>query len=263
MELIDSHAHLEFQDFDTDRSDMIQRAADQGISKILSIGTRADGWDTIYGLTQTYTSVFMTVGIHPCECSIEHEANLEKKLLDFAQKTKVVGLGETGLDAYHDPCDLRLQERFFRTHIQVAQTLDLPVVIHARDAEDDMLRILKEVTKSAPLRAVMHCFTGSASMAEACLDLGCYISFSGIITFKNAVSVREALKVVPLNRLLVETDAPYLAPQPYRGQRNEPAYTLHTAEKMAEVKETSLQEIAKTTTHNFYTLFNRVPQGNL
>lgn len=257
MRLVDSHCHLEFSDF-PDIEAVIARAESQHISPLLSIGTRLDHLHALVELTHRFPSVYGTVGLHPHEAEKNSLEELRTTLLTYSHEPKIVGFGETGLDFYYDHSDRARQEESFRCHIQAALTENLPLVVHTRAAEAETIRLLKEEGKGN-LRGVIHCFTGTAWLAEAALALGFYISLSGIITFKNAEAIREVVKNIPLDRLLVETDAPYLAPVPHRGKRNEPAFVRYTAEKVADLKNLSLEEVATATTGNFFDLFTKIP----
>ena len=256
--LVDSHAHLEFDDFAADQEEILERAEKAGVEAIVSIGTRRQGWDRIAALTHTFDQVYMTAGVHPCDVASDDLSTLEKALDTYAQKPKVVGLGETGLDFFHTPYDQKRQEEAFRLHIKVARKHDLPIVVHSRNAEERTAEMIKEAVAEGPLRVVLHCFAGSLEMAKACLPLGCYFSASGIITFKNAHSLREVFAFLPADKLLVETDAPYLAPSPFRGKRNEPSYVKYTAEALATLRGESFEVLAHQTTKNFHRLFSRV-----
>lgn len=262
VHLVDSHAHLDFPGL-TDRLDEVfKNAAAVGVRDILSIGTTPASWDVIVPLAESRLKskkgprVFATVGVHPCDCAEVKAHTLADTLSERTASPAVVGLGETGLDFFHQPFDRAHQEACLAAHMQVGIAHNLPLVIHTREAEEATLQVLAPAMQRG-LRVVIHCFSGSAGFAEACLAMGCYISFSGIVTFKKAEALREVVRLVPLDRLLVETDAPYLAPDPYRGKTNEPAFVRHTAEKIAAVKGIALDEVAAATTHNFFRLFTK------
>jgi TatD DNase family protein len=258
---VDSHAHLEFAAFDGERDTLIERALKGGVMRIVSIGTRLDNWEKIYKITQKHEAVFMTAGVHPCDVETHDLSKLKHHLEKFLKKEKVVGVGESGLDFYHRPFDQKKQEESFSIHIEAARSFDVPVVVHSREAEGRTTSMLKEAFQAGPIRAVLHCFSGSLDMTKACLDLGCYFSTSGILTFKNATNVREVFSFLPLDRILIETDAPYLAPHPFRGKRNEPAYVVHTAQKLADIKNLTLEEVGRLTSENFFALFSKVPKA--
>ena len=256
--LVDSHAHLEFDAFDGDREAMLKRAKEAGVKAIVSIGTRVDNWDAILRIARQNPFVFMTVGVHPCDVSSDVLGSLKEKLQHYLALPQVVGVGETGLDYYHEPFDKELQKAFFRVQIEVARAFDVPIVVHSRGAEEDTVSLLEEAFGQGDVRVVLHCFSGSYEMAKACAALGCYFSASGILTFKNAEEVRQVFQMLPEDKILVETDAPYLAPSPYRGKRNEPAYVVETAKRLGDIRGLSFEAIAALTTTNFQRLFSRV-----
>lgn len=254
--LVDSHCHLDFPDFQDDFEDVLARAKESGIETMVTICTHVSKFAQVLAIAQAHDHIYCTVGIHPHNADKEDLVSVEK-LVELASDPKVIGLGETGLDYFYDQAPRDLQRQQFRTHITVARQLDLPVIIHTREAEEDTLEILREEMAIGPFRALIHCFTASQDFADAVLEMGLYISISGIVTFKNAQDLRDAVKTVPLDRLLVETDAPYLAPIPKRGKRNEPAFTAHTAAAVAELKGISVEEAARQTTDNFFRLFSK------
>lgn len=257
--LVDSHCHLDFPDFAEELDDVVARARANGIGLILTICTHLTRFDRVLAVAERFDDIYCTVGIHPHEAGTEPEATADR-LVDLARHPKVVGFGETGLDYFYDHSPREAQQASFRTHIEAARRADLPVIIHTRDAEADTLRILAEEMDKGPFTGVVHCFSSSAELAEKAVELGLYISMSGIVTFKKAEALRETVKGVPLERLLVETDAPYLAPVPKRGKRNEPAFTAHTAAVVAGLKEMPAEAFAQATTENFLTLFPKVPR---
>lgn len=252
--LVDSHCHLDFPDFADELDAVIERAGAAGIGWMLTISTHLTRFDRVRAIAETYPNVFCTVGIHPHEAGSEPET-AARQLIRLAGHPKVVGLGETGLDFYYEHSPREAQERSFRAHIAAAREAGLPLVIHTRDAEDDTLRILREEHARGAFSGLLHCFSGSRALAEGAIDLGLFISFSGIVTFKKADALREVAKALPLERLLVETDAPYLAPEPKRGKRNEPAFTALTAERLAALKGLAADDFAEATTANFFRLF--------
>jgi TatD DNase family protein len=249
--LVDSHCHLDFADFAAERDEVVARARAAGIGTMLTIGTRLDEFPAVEAIAEADPDIWCSVGAHPHEAA-DHAAMTAAELAALAAHPRVVGIGETGLDYHYDHSPRDVQARVFRTHIRAARASGLPLIIHAREADDDIARILRE--EAAP-PGVMHCFSSGRGLAEAALDLGFYISISGIVTFKNADDLRSIVRDVPLERLLVETDAPYLAPVPYRGRRNEPAYVATTAAAVAALKGIAPEEFARATTDNFFRLF--------
>jgi TatD DNase family protein len=256
--LIDSHCHLDFADFDSERDAIVERARAAGLRRMITISTRTDAFGSISRLAETYEEVFCTVGTHPHHAHEEAEVS-QDRLVDLARHPKCVGIGEAGLDYHYDKTPRDVAVRVFRTHIAAARQSGLPIVIHARDADADVAAILRDEMGKGAFKGLLHCFTASAALAEAALSLGLFISFSGVLTFKNSQPLREIARTVPLDRLLVETDAPYLAPVPYRGKRNEPAFVAATAKTLAEVKGVSIQTIANETSANTLRLFSKMP----
>jgi TatD DNase family protein len=255
--LVDSHLHLEFKDFAQDLEAVLARAKVAGVGIMVSIGTRQKGWESIYNLIHPHPQLYMTAGVHPCDIEGHDLDAVKAGLKDYLSRERVIGVGETGLDFFHKPYDAAKQKDFFRLQIEMGRHFDIPVVVHSRNAEDETVTVLEEAFSEGPLRVVLHCFSGSLEMAKACLNLGCYFSASGILTFKNAKSVQEVFTSLPLDKILVETDAPYLAPAPHRGKRNEPAFVKLTAEQLANLRGASFKAIAEATTQNFFTLFSR------
>ena len=256
--LIDSHVHLDDPRYDPDRPEMFTRAQDAGVEAFITIGCDLVSSRAAVKLADQHPNVYATVGVHPHE--VKHiEDAWYPELKDLAQHRKVVGYGEIGLDFHYDHSPRDTQRERFREQIRLAQELQLPIVIHTREAQDDTITILRE-EHASQFGGVFHCFSGDTWLAKEALDLGFYLSFSGIITFKNATMLREIVQTVPDNRLLIETDAPYLTPVPFRGKRNESAYVKTVAEKIAEVKEgpttSAFERIAKITTANAKTLFS-------
>ncbi|MBM3509899.1 MAG: TatD family deoxyribonuclease [Alphaproteobacteria bacterium] len=252
--LIDSHCHLDFDEFAGDFAGVLERARGAGVERMLTIGTKFAKWDAVVRLAEAEPALWCTVGIHPHEAASD-SLDGSAVLIARAAHPKVIGVGETGLDYYYEKSPRDRQQRNFRFHIAAARALGLPVVIHSRDADDDMAAILRDEATKGPFSGVIHCFTASAALAECALALGLYISFSGIVTFRNAEALRTVARAVPDDRLLVETDAPYLAPVPMRGKRNEPAFVAHTAAFLAQLRGVPLETLAAQTTRNFYTLF--------
>ncbi len=258
MMLIDSHCHLDCPEFEADLPEVVARAREAGIGGMITIGTHLSLFPQVAAIAARYAdqNIWCSVGMHPEYVGEEDEALLTPaNLIRLAAHPRVVGIGECGLDYYYDNSPRDVQRERFRMQIDVAKTLDLPLIVHTRDAEEDTLLLLKEAGPT--LRGVLHCFSSSRALAEAALELGFYISLSGILTFNKSDDLRETARHIPLDRLLVETDAPFLAPVPLRGKRNEPAHTVHTAKRLAELKGVSLEALAEATTANFFSLFTR------
>ena len=252
--LVDSHCHLDFPDFAQERDAVIDRARAAGVGTMLTICTKIAEFDRISAIAESDDNIWCTVGTHPHEAQGEPGTRVAD-LVTLAQHPKVVAIGECGLDFYYDESPRDIQEAVFRTHIAAARATGLPLVVHTRDADALTAKILTETASDHGLRGVLHCFTSSRELALHALDLGFYISFSGIVTFKNAEELRQTAQIVPLDRLLVETDAPFLAPVPKRGKRNEPAFVRHTAEFLANLRGISLADLAAATSDNFHRLF--------
>ncbi len=255
--LVDSHCHLDFPDFAGKVDDVLARARAAGVGVCVSIGTELARFPGVKAVAEAHDNVWCSVGVHP------HES--EKELLDDAAvliaeaaHLKVVGIGETGLDYYYEHSPRDPQRVNFRSHIAAARQTGLPVIVHTRDADDDTIEILRDEMGKGAFTGLIHCFTGTQRLADVALELGLYISVSGIATFKNSTALRDVIKTVPLDRLLVETDAPYLAPVPHRGKTNEPSFVVHTANMLAELKSVSPDELATATTDNFFRLFSKV-----
>ena len=254
--LVDSHCHLDFPDFAEEQDAVIARARAAGVGTMVTICTKIAEFDRIRAIAERDEDIWCTVGTHPHEAQGEPDTE-SARLVALAQHPKVIGIGECGLDFYYEESPRDVQESVFRNHLAAARGSGLPVVIHTRDADDETARILTETAGDGGLRGVLHCFTSSIELARHALDLGFYISFSGIVTFKNAEALRETARAVPLERMLVETDAPFLAPVPKRGKRNEPAFVTHTAAFLANLKGISAAELADATTANFHRLFTK------
>ncbi|MGH6818487.1 MAG: TatD family hydrolase [Methylovirgula sp.] len=254
--LIDSHCHLDFEDFAADREAVIARARAAGLERMITISTRVKEFATVCGLAEAHHDVFCTVGTHPHNAAEEQVAASE--LVALAQHPKCVGIGEAGLDYHYDYAPREIAARVFRTHIAAARETGLPLVVHAREADADVAAILESEMEQGPFTAVLHCFTASRRLAEVGLALGFYVSFSGVLTFKKSDELRAIARDVPIDRLLVETDAPFLAPVPYRGKRNEPAFVVETAKILAEVKGLSATGLAATTSANTLRLFSKM-----
>ena len=260
VSLVDSHCHLDFPDFEDQLDEVVSRAGDAGIDYMLTICTRVTEFPKIHAVAAAYDNIWCSVGIHPHNADSEPETTAET-LMDLADDPKVVAFGETGLDFFYDHSDRGRQETSFRAHISAARETGLPIIVHTRDADADMTRILRDEHAKGAYPGVIHCFSSGPELAAAALDLGLYISISGIVTFKKAGELRETVKTVPVERLLVETDSPYLAPVPKRGKRNEPAFTAYTAETVAELKGLDVAELGRITSENFFTLFNKTERS--
>lgn len=256
--LVDSHCHLDYPDFAEEGvAEIVNRAKSAGVGHFLTICTEIAKFPQILAVAESSPLIHCTVGTHPHHAADAGEINVSRdEIVAFTKNDKVVGIGETGLDYYYEHSPPAEQQRVFATHIEAAVETDLPLVIHTRDADDDTIRVMTDAGQRKA-RGVMHCFSGGRKLADASMDLGFYISFSGIITFKKADELRDVVKHVPLDRILVETDSPYLAPIPHRGKRNEPSFVVHTARMVAELKGISTEDVAAATTENFFKLFNK------
>ncbi len=257
-ELVDSHCHLDFEPLGDQLAEVLARARANDVGHMLCVSVTLENYHKIQAISDKYSHVFSSVGVHPNER--EGRDPEVDDLVKLAANPRVVAIGETGLDYYRSQGDMGWQQERFRRHIRAARQARKPLIIHTRDAVADTLAILRE-ENAAEAGAVMHCFTESWDVAKAAMDLGFYISFSGIVTFANATALREVAARVPDDRLLVETDSPYLAPVPYRGKTNEPAYVKHVAERLAEVRGVSVDHIATVTTGNFFKLFQSAPRA--
>ena len=257
--LIDSHCHLDFPDFATELDAVVARARSAGIQRLVTISTRVARHDALLAIAERFPDVYCSVGTHP---HYAHE-ELDVTATDLVERTraaKVVALGEAGLDYHYDNSPREAQEKGFRTNIAAARATGLPLVIHTREADDDTARILEEEMGKGAFPAVLHCFTGGAELARRAIALGLFISFTGILTFKTSDALRAIAAELPADRILVETDAPYLAPRNCRGKRNEPAFVVETAKVLAETRGVSFDAIAQQTTANFFALFSKVPR---
>lgn len=257
--LVDSHCHLDFPDFAAELDAVVARAEAAGLERMVTISTRVRRFDGLRAIAERFPSVYCSVGTHPHHAHEELDITTAD-LVKLAAHPKVVAIGEVGLDYHYDYGTPQAQEQGLRVHIAAARETGLPLVIHSRDADDDMARILTEETGKGPFPAVLHCFTGSRELALAGIALGFSVSFSGILTFKKSDELRAIAAELPADRILVETDAPYLAPGPYRGKRNEPAYVVETARVLAKTRGVTYEEIARATTDNFFRLFGKVPR---
>lgn len=258
--LVDSHCHLDFPDFAAELDAVVERARAAGVGRMLTIGTRLSAFDQVLAVAERYDDVCCTVGVHPHEAAAESAVTAER-LMEIARHPKVVGIGEAGLDYYYDNAPRERQREVFRLHICAARESGLPLIVHSRNADEETVALLAEGAGGAGrLTGVIHCFSSTRVLAQGALDLGFYISLSGIVTFKNAVELRAIAAEVPEDRLLVETDSPYLAPVPKRGKRNEPAFVAHTAACVAELRGVAPETLAAQTTENFFRLFAKVPR---
>jgi TatD DNase family protein len=255
--LVDSHCHLDFPDYAGQVDAVVERARAAGVGVCVSIGTELNRFAGVKAVAERYPDVWCSVGVHPHE-SEKEQLDGEAVLVREAAHPKVVGIGETGLDYYYEHSPREPQQANFRFHAAAARKTGLPLIVHTRDADGDTIAILRDEMAKGAFTGLIHCFTGTGKLADAALELGLYISVSGIATFKNSGALRDVIKTVPLERLLVETDAPFLAPVPHRGKTNEPAFVVHTARMLAELKGVSSDELASTTTENFFRLFSKV-----
>jgi TatD DNase family protein len=258
--IVDSHCHLDFPDFDADRDQLMRRASEAGVELMVTISTRVRRFNVVKALADSYLNVFCSVGTHPHNAAEELGIAAEE-LVALSAYEKCVAIGEAGLDYHYDKSSRAAQAAGFRAHIDAARQTGLPLVIHARNADYDIERILVEETGKGVFPFLLHCFSSGARLAEVGVELGGYVSFSGIVTFKNSEAIRAIARSVPLDRILVETDAPYLAPPPHRGQRNEPSYVIETANVLARTLGRDFNEISHMTTQNFFRLFMKVPRN--
>ena len=257
--LVDSHCHLDFPDFAEERAEIIARAVAAGVRRMVTISTRVRRFPAILDIAEAYDPVFCSVGTHPHNAAEEQDVTADE-LVELSHHPKVVAIGEAGLDYHYDKSPRDMQALSFRIHIEAARRTGLPLVIHARSADDDMAAILEEESGKGAFPFILHCFSSGAALARTGVRLGGYVSFSGILTFKNSPEIRAIAADIPRDRLLVETDAPYLAPVPHRGKRNEPAFVAHTAAMLAETIGVSADTIAEITTANFFRLFEKLPR---
>lgn len=260
MIIVDSHCHLDLLSTKLNLDEVIKNSNNSGVKYLQTICTKLHNLDNIISISEQYDNVFASVGIHPNE--VEEVVSYEK-LLEFASHKKIIGFGETGIDYYYGPKEnvSKMQIESLEQHILASCKSNLPVIIHSREAETDTVDVIKSNIRSKYFPFLIHCFSGSRTFASQILDLGGYISISGIVTFKNAEDIREIVKFVPLDRLLLETDSPYLAPSPFRGKINEPAYTVYVAEQVALLKEISIETVSSITTDNFFKLFEKAKKS--
>lgn len=259
--LVDSHCHLDYLEREgLDLDEVVGRARRAGVGRMVTICTKLSGAGQVIAIAERYPDVYATVGVHPHEADAEGQGDPER-LIALAQHPKVVGIGETGLDFYYDNSDRQAQARSFRAHIAAARALGLPLIVHARDADDETVAILKEEAGKGAFPGLIHCFTAGPELARVACEIGFYVSIAGIVTFKTADALRAVVADIPVDRLLVETDSPFLAPVPHRGRKNEPAYVVHTAERLAEVKAMPTSELIAATGDNFFRLFGKVERS--
>jgi TatD DNase family protein len=257
--LVDSHCHLDFPDFAADLDGIVARAAAAGIGRMVTISTRVKRLGELIAIAERFPNVYCSVGTHPHHAD-EEDGIPTDQLIALTQHPKVVALGEAGLDYFYDNGSPDAQARGFRSHIAAARATGLPLVIHTRDADADCQRILEDEVGKGAFPAVLHCYTGGRELAMRAIELGLHISFTGILTFKKSEALRELAAALPADRIMVETDAPYLAPGKFRGKRNEPAYVVEVAKVLAETRGISLEEVSRQTTDNFFRLFSKVPR---
>jgi TatD DNase family protein len=261
--LVDSHCHLDFPELSAELDGVLARARQAGVGTMVTISTKLSEWERVRAIAEAHPEVWCSVGVHPHGAAVEEGADDAARLLELARHPRVVGIGETGLDYYYEHSPREAQQRAFRAHCRAARETGLPLIVHTRDADADTMRILGEESGDGALKGLIHCFTAGRELADFALKIGFSISLSGIVTFKAADALRETAKTVPMERLLVETDAPFLAPVPLRGKRNEPAYVAHTAAAVAALKGIPVEELARVTTGNFFHLFAkaRLPEA--
>ena len=255
--IVDSHCHLNFPQFKDKLDEIVNRALDKGVSKMLTISTKLNEIRNLEDISETYSEVYNSVGVHPHECKNYKDLCLED-LLKYTKNPKCIGIGESGLDFYYENSPKELQIKLFKIHIEAARKSFLPLIVHTRAADSETIEILQNEMKRGKFAGLIHCFSTSRELAEKAIDLGFYISLSGIITFNKSDELRKIVKELPINRLLIETDAPYLAPEPYRGKCNEPSFILETTKFIANLLNVSFEEFSAKTTENFYSLFNKV-----
>jgi TatD DNase family protein len=257
--LVDSHCHLDFPDFSTDLDAIVARAAEAGVGRMVTISTRVKKLAGLLAIAERFPNVYCSVGTHPHHADEEDGISTDE-LVGLTKHPKVVALGEAGLDYFYDNGSPEAQARGFRAHVAAARATGLPLVIHTREADEDCRKILEEEMANGPFRAVLHCYTGGRELAMRAIELGLSISFTGILTFKKSDALRELAAELPADRIMVETDAPYLAPGKFRGKRNEPAYVVEVAKVLADARGVSLDELSRQTTDNFFRLFSKVPR---
>ena len=258
LPIIDSHAHLDYPKITEQLDEVIKRAGDAGVEKIISISVKLSKLSDVKSIAEQYQNVFFSAGIHPHEASSELDACNSEAIIKAATHPKCVAIGEAGLDYFYDHAPRQAQQDSFRVQIEVARNLDLPIIIHSRDADEDMASIIEEEYLKAPFKGVLHCFSSGEALAMRAIDIGFFISFSGILTFPSSKELREIASKIPLDRILVETDSPFLAPAPFRGKTNEPAYTVYILKTLSEIFSKPVDEIAKLTYKNTLRLFSKI-----
>ena len=256
MRVVDSHCHLDFEGMEEQLPAVLRRAAEAGVDRMVSISSRVRKFDNLLRIANENTNVFCTVGTHPHNAHEELDVTSDN-LVELAEAKKCVGIGEVGLDYHYDLSPRAAQAQGFRVHIDAARRTGLPLVIHSREAEDDTILILQEEMAKGKFAPLLHCFTSHRRLADAAVAMGGYVSFSGILTYKSAEDIRETAAALPIDRIIVETDSPYLAPLPYRGKSNEPAFVVKTLETLAKVRNLPVDEMARVTTENFFRLFSK------
>ncbi len=259
--LVDSHCHLNFEQLSSQLPDILRRAELADVGHMLTIGTKLREFPGVLKIAEDHNNIHCSVGIHPHEAEVEGADVTVEALLEYAKNPNVVAIGETGLDYFYEHSPRDVQKHSFRIHIEAARKSGLPLIVHTRNADDDTIQILQEEYAKGPFTGVIHCFSSGWEVAEKSMEIGFYISISGIVTFKAAGELRDHVTQIPLDRLLVETDSPYLAPVPNRGKTNEPSFVKHTAEMVAELKEVPYPELASVTTDNFFKLFNKIERS--
>ena len=257
--IVDSHCHLDFKDFQDDLDSVIKKAYNSNVKHMLSISVNLEDFNNVYKVANSYDNIYCTTGIHPNNVpeNKNNELLFEKLSLNLNKK-KVIGVGETGLDFYRNEENRINQIEYFNTHLEVSGLFNYPTIVHTRNAEKDTINCIEKAVKKHSTKGLIHCFTSTMELAKKVLDEGFYISFSGIITFKKVDDLIDVVKYVPLDRILVETDAPFLAPMPFRGKRNEPSFVTHTLKKIAEIKKKKVEDMAQITTNNFFNLFSNL-----
>jgi TatD DNase family protein len=253
---VDSHCHLDFKDFDADRQEVLARARAAKVAMMLTISTKITEAAEIIALAEAHDELACSIGIHPHEAGAQPQTSAAQ-LVELARHPKVIGIGETGLDYYYEHSPREAQQKNFRAHIEAARLSGLPLIVHARDADEDTADIMEDEMGKGAYPALIHCFTAGPELARRALDMGCYISISGIATFNSAKQLRQTIETIPLERLLIETDAPFLAPVPHRGKRNEPSFVADTAAALAALKGVSVEQLAQATSDNFFSLFTK------
>jgi TatD DNase family protein len=256
--IVDTHCHLDLiEEKGINIEEILENCEEKNVKILQTICTKISSVEKILKYTENNQNIYSSVGLHPCNVSVEEFRTASEILAICEKNSKIIGIGETGLDYYHDLSQVELQKKSFLEHIEASVKSDLPLIIHSRNADDDMMEILKNTQKNHKFPALLHCFSSSPALARCALDLGIYISIAGIITFKNAEELQKIVKEIPLEFLLIETDSPYLAPMPHRGKINQPAYTFYVAEFIAKLKNLEVEKVIEQTTKNFHKIFKR------